>query len=187
MNNNTSETSPQIYARICGVLYLIIIITGIFAETFVRSKLTVSGNAIATADNILISEKLWRLGFSASIIMLVCDVGVTYLLYILLKPVNKNIALLSTLFRLVSISVLAVSLLNHFAALFPLENAEYLKVFTHDQLSALSYLSLKAFSHGYNISLVFFGCHCIFLGYLIFKSGFISKILGILLIICSIS
>ena len=182
----TAETSPQIYARIGGVLYLIIIVVGLFAEIFVRSKLIVSGDTTSTANNIMASEQLWRIGFAGSLIMLVCAIPLALIIYVLLSPVSRNIALLAVFFNLVSIAVEALNNLNSFAALFPLGSSDYLKAFEPQQLHVLAYHSLRMHTSGYNISLIFFGMNCFFWGYLIFKSGYFPKILGVLLIICSV-
>ncbi len=188
MNSNikTAETSPQIYARIGGVLYLIIIVIGLFTEIFVRSKLIMSEDVTSTANNILASEQLWRIGFAGSLIMLVCAIPLALIMYVLLRPVSRNIALLAVFFNLVSIAVEALNNLNIFAALFPLGSSDYLKAFEPNQLHVLAYLTLKLHSSGYNISLIFFGMNCLFWGYLIFKSGYFPKILGVLLIICAL-
>ena len=188
MNSNikTAETSPQIYARIGGVLYLIIIVIGLFTEIFVRSKLIMSEDVTSTANNILASEQLWRIGFAGSLIMLLCAIPLALIMYVLLRPVSRNIALLAVFFNLVSIAVEALNNLNIFAALFPLGSSDYLKAFELNQLHVLAYLTLKLHSSGYNISLIFFGMNCLFWGYLIFKSGYFPKILGILLIICAL-
>jgi len=188
MNSNikNAATSPQIYARIGGALYLIIIVVGIFAEMFVRSKLIVSEDATSTANNIMASEQLWRIGFAGSLIMLVCAIPLALIMYVLLRPVSRNIALLAVFFNLVSIAVEALNNLNMFAALFPLGSSDYLNAFEPQQLHVLAYHSLKMHASGYNISLIFFGMNCLFLGYLIFKSGFFPKILGVLLIICAL-
>lgn len=170
-------------ARIAGILYLIIIITGIFTEMFVRSQLIVAGDATATANNIIASGLRFRIGFASALVMLVCDVAVTVLLYILLKQTNKDLSLLGAAFRLVSIAVMGLNLLNHFAALFPLGNAGYLKAFEPEQLHALAYLSLRAYDYGYNISLSFFGIHCLLLGYLLSRSVYFPGVLGGLIII----
>ena len=186
MTDRTVETSPQLYARVGGLLYLIIIVAGIFAEVFVRSRLVVSGDAAATANNILASESLFRFGFFSELIMLACDVAVALIFYVLLKPVNKNLALLAAFFRLVMTAISGINSLNHYSALLILGGADYLTVFETDQLHALALLSLKSHTFGYHISLVFFGFHCLVLGYLIFRSGYLPKVLGILLIIASL-
>jgi lipid-A-disaccharide synthase-like uncharacterized protein len=187
MNSNSKsvETSPQVYARIGGALYLIIIVVGLFAEMFVRDKFIVSGDATTTANNIIASQLLWRFSVAGGILMLVCAVPLALILYVLLRPVSRDIALLAAFFNLVSIAIEAVIKLTLFEALFLLGNAEYLKSFESHQLHTLAYLSLKLHSYGYNISLVFFGFNCLFWGYLIFKSGYFPRFIGILLILCS--
>jgi hypothetical protein len=181
MTNSIAKT-----ARTGGILYLIIIVAGIFAEIFVRSKLIVPGDATATANNILASELRFRIGFAGALIMLLCDVAVTLVFYALLRPISKDLALLAAFFRLISIAIMGINLLNHFAALFPLGSADYLKVFEPHQLHALAYLSLRSYDYGYNISLVFFGFHCLLLGYLLFRSSYFSRILGVLLTIAGL-
>ena len=160
----TIETSPQIYSRIGGVLYLIIIVVGLFAEIFVRSKLIVSGDATSTARNIMASEQLWRIGFSGSLTMLLCAIPLALIMYVLLSPVSRNIALLVVFFNLVSIAVEAFNNLNMFAALFPLGSSDYLKAFEPQQLHVLAYHSIRMHTSGYNISLIFFGMNCFFWG-----------------------
>ena len=185
-NINTGETLPKIYARIGGVLYLIIIIVGLFVEMHIRAKFIVSGNATSTAINIIASEQLWRIGFAGSLIMLMCAIPLALIMYVLLCPVNRNIALLGVFFNLVSIAVEAFNNLNMFAALFPLGSSDYLKAFEPRQLHVLAYHALRMHTLGYNISLLFFGMNCFFWGYLIFKSDYFPKIVGVLLIICSV-
>ncbi|MFZ1513766.1 MAG: DUF4386 domain-containing protein [Saprospiraceae bacterium] len=185
-NINIDETSPKIYARIGGVLYLIIIVVGLFVEMLIRAKFIVSGNATSTAINIIASEQLLRIGFTSSLIMLMCAIPLALIMYVLLCPVNRNIALLAVFFNLVSIAVEAFNNLNLFAALFPLGSSDYLKAFEPQQLHVLAYHALRMHTSGYNISLVFFGMNCFFWGYLIFKSDYVPKIIGVLLIICSV-
>lgn len=170
-------------ARIAGFLYLLIIGFGLIAQIFVRDSLVDYNDATVTARNILASEFMYRLGFVSELMMLVCDIGVTTILYILLKDFNRNLTLLSTFFRLTSIIVLATVALSHYAALFFLGSAKYLTVFNVDQLEALSLLSVKLHGSGYNISLLFFGFHLIILGYLIFSSASVPRLLGGLLLI----
>ena len=95
MTQQSAGMSPQLYARSCGFLYLYIFVAGSFAELFVRSKLVVSRDASATAVNIMTRESLFRLGFSGELLHLACDVAVAILLYALLRPVDRNIALLA--------------------------------------------------------------------------------------------
>ncbi len=185
MMDNTTEKSPQAYARTAGVLGVIIVIAGIFAEAFVRGKVIVSTDATATANNILASEQLFRLGFAGELFMLCCDIGIAVLLYVLLKPVSRTLALLAMAFRLVMAAISGINALNHFGALLVLGGADYLTVFGVEQLHAMALLSLKLHTYGYHISLVFFGFHVLLLGYLVFRSGYLPKIIGVLLVIAS--
>ena len=182
-----TETSPQVYARIGGVLYLIIIVIGFCSQFFVRDKLAVSGDVAATANNIAVSESLWRISIAGELILLVCAVALTLILYVLLRPVNKNLALLAVFFNLVEFPIEAVSKLCLFAALFLSGNADYLKAFEPHQLQALVKLSLKLHDYGFGIDLVFFGFACLVYGYLLFRSGYFPRTLGVLMAIAGLS
>ena len=177
------ETSPQVYARICGALYLYIGVAGLFAEIFVRSKLVVPGDAAATAANITANELLFRIGFSGELLHLTFDVMVAALLYVLLRPVDRTIALMAAFFRLTSDVILAVASISHFAALRLLGGADYLATFQPEQLQTLALLALKLHGDGYSICLAFFGFACLALGHLIYKSTFLPKTIGVLMAI----
>lgn len=183
MTGLTVRISPKRYARICGVLYLYIIVAGMFAELFVRSRLVVSADAEATAGNIMADESLFRIGFSAELLHIACDVAVAMILYALLKPVDRNIALLAAFMRLATDIILGIASLSHFAALRLLEGAEYLESFRPDQLHSLALLAMKLHGDSYAICLVFFGFACLSLGYLIFRSSFLPRTIGALLAI----
>ncbi len=180
MTNCTVERSPQTYARIGGVLYLLIFLLGLVAEP-VRNKVIVWGDAVATAANMTSMELLWRFGIVAEFLALLCAVGLAMIYFVLLKPVSREFNLLATFLRLVAIAVQAVAVLNLAAALFPLGDAAYLKAFTPEQLQALANLAIKSHSHGFGLALLFFGCCFLFHGWLIFRSGFLPRILGILI------
>lgn len=186
MDQQTGRMSPQHYARLCGVLYLYIIVAGMFAELFVRSRLVVSTDAAVTASNIMANESLFRLGFSAELLHIAFDVVVAVILYALLRPIDRNIALLAAFTRLACDIILAVASLSHFAALKLFAEAEYLKTFTPDQLHTLALLALKLHGDGYAISLVFFSFACLSLGYLIFRSGFLPRTIGALMAIAGV-
>lgn len=180
------EQSPQLYARIAGMLYLLIIIAGVFGQLLVRNKLLVYGDAAATAGNIMNSEFLWRVGISADLIMHICDLPVMIILYYLLRPVNKKLALLNLSFNLIQTAVLVINKLNLLAALFFLKDTEYLKSFSPDQLNSLSYLSIKLHDFGFGIGLIFFGFVCLIEGYLFFKSRYFPKTIGVLMSIAGL-
>ncbi|MBW4361487.1 DUF4386 domain-containing protein [Flavobacterium taihuense] len=180
------EDSPQLYARIAGILYLLIIVAGIFGELLVRNKLLVYGDANATATHIMKSELLWRMGISADLVMQICDLPVMIILYYLLRPVSKKLALLNLSFNLIQTAVLVANKLNLLAALFFLGDAEYLKSFSPEQLHSLSYLSIKLHDFGFGIGLIFFGFVCLIEGYLLFKSNYFPKTIGVLMLIAGI-
>jgi hypothetical protein len=181
MEDRNIHTSPQLYARIGGLLYLIIIVIGFLGEFFVRNRLIVSKDAVATADKIVASEFLWRVGIAGELLLLICAVALTMIFYVLLRPVSRNLALLAAFFNLVSIAIEAVAGLGLLAALFPLGNADYLKAFDSKQLDALAYMSIRSHAYGFGVALIFFGCVCLILGYLIFRSGYLPKLIGVLM------
>lgn len=167
-------------ARAAGFLYLIMIIAGGFAEVFVRGALTVYGDAVATAQNILASEQMYRFGFVADLVVLICGTLLSLIFYILFKPVNKNLSLLALIFSTVAGAVMAVNLLNQLAPLLLLHNTSYLKAFTIEQLETLSLFFLNLQSQGYNISLLLFAFYFPIIGYLVYKSNFLPRILGVI-------
>jgi len=187
MTSRAVEASPQTYTRIGGVLYLIIIVLGLVGEAFVRSRIIISGDATATAANIRSLESLWRFGIAAEFVLLISAIALAVIFFVLLRPVSRDLALLAVCFNLVSLAVEAVAALNLVAALFPLGNAEYLTAFQPEQLYAMATLSVKSHSYGFGVALIFFGCECLILGYLIFRSGYLPKALGVLMQIAGLS
>lgn len=181
MNYTSMEFSPMKYARIGGVIYLVIIAAGIFGEAFVRNTLVVSGDAVATAANIIASPLLWRMGIAVDLIMQLCDIPLILIFYVLLKPVNKNLALMNLLFNMIQTAVLVVNKLNLLIPLFLLGDGEYLKAMDPHQLQTLSYMFIKLHGYGFGVGLIFFGMVCLIEGYLIFKSDFLPETLGLLM------
>ena len=185
-SHNTNQT-PIGIARLTGALYLIIIICAGFSEGFVRESLIIPGDAATTAANILASEDLYRLGFVSDLIAFICDLVVSVLLYVLLKPVNKTLALTVAALRLLAHPAIAsINLLNHFMVLPLLGGADYLNVFDVGQLQAMALLLLDAHRIGYLIAGAFFGLHCFLLGFLLYRSDLFPRIFGILMTIAGI-
>jgi len=180
------STSINRTARIGGIIYLIIIVAGVYGEMVVRSKLIVPGDAAATANNIIASQLLWRTGIASDLLMHICDIPLMIIFYLLLKPVNKNLALMALLFNMVQTAALVANKLNLITALFPLSDADYLKSFTSQQLYTLTYLSIKSHDYGFGLGLIFFGFTCLIAGYLIFKSGYLPKAIGVLMQIAGV-
>jgi hypothetical protein len=172
------EASPSLKARIAGAVYLLEMLTGGFA-LFVAVKLFVSGDAAATATNILAHDSLFRLGAAANLLQFACYTAVTGLFYGLFKPVNRNLSLLAAFFSLVGCTIGAVSCFFEFVPLIVLGGAHYLSVFNLEQLQALALLFLKLYGQFFNGSFVFFGFYCLLIGYLIFRSIFLPRILGV--------
>ncbi len=152
-------------------------------ELFIRNNIIVSGDVAATAQNIAASPLLWRIGITGDLLMHVFDLLLAIVYYFLLKRVSKTLAMLSVLFGLIQTAVLVANKLNLMMPLFLLGNEDYLKAFDPQQLQVLSYLSVKAHGYGFGIGLIFFGFECLIDGYLIIKSGFLPRILGILILI----
>ena len=181
MEEHRAEASPRALARLGGALYLVIIVIGLFGEGFVRERLIVAGDAAATAANLRAHEALWRSGVAAELVLLICAVALLAIFYVLLRPVSRDLALLATFFNLVSITLEATITLSLVGALFPLGDARYLQAFRPEQLYALSRLVIRSHGYGFGFSLIFFGCFCLVVGYLIFRSGFLPRILGVLM------
>jgi hypothetical protein len=177
----SADISPQRYARIGGVLYLIIIVAGLTGEMFVRGALVVSGDAASTANRVMASRFLWRAGIAGDLLMHICDVGLMLVFYVLLRPVSKNLALLAVLFNLVQTAVLVANKMNLLLPLFLLGDGGYLNAFTTPQRQALAYVSIRTHDYGFGFGLIYFGMACIVLGYLIFRSGYLPRPLGILM------
>ena len=182
MIKRTVENSPQLYARIAGILYVYIFAAGTFAQLFVRSTLVVSTDAEATAKNIIANETLFRIGFSGELLHLAFDVIVAVLLYALFKSIDRNIALIAAFMRLSCDIILAVASLSHFVALKVLANADYLNTISPGQLHTVALIAMKLHGDAYAISLVFFSFACLSLGYLIIISRYLPKTIGILMI-----
>jgi hypothetical protein len=177
------KMNPNKTARIAGFLYLIMLPLSVFSLSFVRESLIVPGDTAATVNNIVASEGLFRATFVSGLIYQVLFIFFVLVSYKLLKPVNKNYALLMVIFALVSVPIEMLNELNRIAALLLLRGADYLTVFEAGQLHALVLLFLDLHENGILIATISWGLMLFPLGYLVFKSGFLPRILGVLLII----
>jgi len=176
--NGIAEASPKVKARMAGLFFLLTTLGGIFAEGFVSARLVISGDAAATATNILNHESLFRVGFAVYLVEMACQITMTVLFYDLLKPVSRSLALLSAFFNLTGCVIKTFSRLFFIAPLLVMGNAPYLNVFNTEQAQALLFLKLN--NEGAAIALVFFGFATLLEGYLILKSNFLPRILGVL-------
>jgi hypothetical protein len=174
----------QRWARIAGALLLISLVAGGFGEAYVPSKIIVSGDAAATVANIRNFEFMYRLGFAAFLIESLCDIALVVILYALLKPVNKQLSLMAAFIALVGTAVFAVAELFYVAPVLIMRGAtDYLNTFSPDQLNSLVLLSLKFYSYGGMITTAYYGVGWLIRAYLIFRSGYLPKFLGVLMAI----
>ena len=173
------DMSPKVKARLAGTFYLITMLGGVFAQGFVSDQLVVASDAAATARNIQTHEPLFRLGFAIYLIEMACQITMTVLFYDLLKPVGKSISLLAATFGLIGCTVKTLSRLFFSAPLLVLGGAPYLSVFSAEQLHALAFLFLRMNYQAETIAMVFFGFYTLLNGYLIYRSGFLPRALGV--------
>jgi hypothetical protein len=182
----SAAASARQLSRIGGGLYLFIIVAGLFAEAYVRERLIVPNDAAATAGNIQAQQFLFRLGVVADLSTFVCAVPLAVILYSLLRSVNRNVALLMLALNIVQDAIGGLNALNTYSSLQLASGAEYLRAFSPEQLHTLVLLSLKHQSVGFAVALVFFGCSCIALGYLIYHSRRLPRILGMLMAVAGV-
>lgn len=173
-------SSINIYARVAGVVFLLAVITGGFGEAFAPSHFVVTGDASATAHNIAASGGLFRLGFLGYLGEAITDVSLTFLLYVLLRPVNPRLALFAVLFRLMATATFSFAEIFYFAPTLILSGDSYLKTFTADQLHSLALLSLNVYGTAGNLYNAHYGIASLILGYLMVRSGFLPRALGAL-------
>ncbi len=183
----TIETSPQLYARTGGLLYLLIIVFGGFAEGYVMNSLVVGGDAATTAHNILAAPGLWNLSVAGNLLVPVLAAVQAWIFYLLLRPVNRQLVLLSVFLMLVSLSVESVSKLFLLAVMPILTGGHHPGAFEPLQAQALVHLSLVMHDIAFNIALIFFGLGCLVDGYLIIKSGYLPKLIGLLMQVAGLS
>lgn len=172
--------------RIAGILWLIVIVLGGWAF-FVPFTLIVRGDAAATATGLLASEQSYRLAFVANVIAGACYVGVTVILYELLKPVNRILSMLAAFFGMTGMAGVAAGAVMYFAPLALLGPTQYATAFTPAQLQAAAYMALRMQADVANTGMVFFGLQCLTVGYLIVRSTLVPRILGVLLALGGLS
>jgi Domain of unknown function (DUF4386) len=172
---------PQRDARIAGFLYLIVIVGGAFAEAFVRGRLVVVGDAMTTAQHIQAHQALYRWGFIVELFYCLCNLPLILILYRLLRVVNYPVASMMLISSMLANAIESVSLIADFAPLILLSPGNVWSAFSTQQIGALAYLCVQLFEHGFAVSLIFFGVSCLMMAYLIMRSNFLPRILGLLL------
>src|SRR2546429_671002 len=186
MTERIAKASPRFQARMAGGLWLMVIATGMFAF-LAGATLIVRNDAVATATNILAAERIYRLAFVADLIAGACYMGVTVLLYDLLKPVSRSVSLLAAFFGLGGIAIGAATSLVRLAPLVLLRSDQYLSTFTPNQLQTMALAALRLYEQAFLIAMVFFGLQCVLVGCLIVRSTFLPRILGVLLALGGLS
>jgi Domain of unknown function (DUF4386) len=196
MNGITAQGSPvfrrttltvQMYAKLAGVLALLSFIAGGFGEAYVPSKLIVPSDAAATVQNLRSSDAIFRLGFAGYLLEATCDITLALIFYVLLKPVHRYISLLAAFFGLIGTATFAAAELFYFAPMLVLKGGDHLKSFSPDQLNTLVLLSLKLFELGAAIFTAFYGIGWVLRGYLIFRSGYLPKFIGVLMTLAGLA
>ena len=185
MTDRGNEASPQTYARVTGVLYLLIFIFAGLSMTL-QGKLVVPGDAAATVSHISASLLQWRISVAAEMAMFTCDIPLAVIFYILLRPVNANLALLAAFFRFAEAVIGSAIVTLHAAPIVLLNGSGYFRSLDAQTLQSLAILAIKLYDYGFGIALVSFGFHCLLLGYLIYRSTYLPKIVGALLTIAGV-
>lgn len=174
------EPSPRFRARMAGLFEVLEALTSGFGQVIVPAMLIVSGDAAATVANLLSHELLVRLSLVAALVAVACHIIWTLLFYELFKPVNRSLSLLAAFVSLVAIAMQAVSGLIQIGPLVVLQAGSPLKAFTSEQLQALAIMFVKLNAQAFYVYVVFFGLWCVMIGYLIFRSTFMPRILGVM-------
>ena len=186
MMGQIAEASPRSLARLAGVCQLLEGTTATFGQVIVLGSLVVFRNAAATAGNILAHEGLFWLGFASSVIGVVFHVAWALLLYDLFKPVNRRVSLFAAFVILVGCAIQALTSVLYLAPMLILNAGNSLRAFTTEELQALAYVFVRLNGYASNTYLVFFGFWCVLIGFLIFRSTFMPRLLGVLLAIAGL-
>ena len=176
----SAKATPRLKARIAGLFELLEGLTSGFGQVIVPGMLVVSGNAAATVANILAHESLFRLSILTALIGVACHIAWTFLFYELFKPVNRSLSLLAAFLGFAAIAIQASSSLFQVAPLIVMEAGKSVSAFNVDQLQALTFIFLRFSARAFNTYLAFFGIWCVLIGYLIFRSTFMPRIIGVL-------
>jgi len=179
------EAVPRTYARVGGLIYLAIIFLGLFGEAMVRESVVVSGNAEATLQNLKASQMLWRLSIVGDLVMHILDVPLIVIMYYLLKPVDRLLALVATVANVVQTAVLAANKLTLVVPLLLLQKHGDILASTWE--ATLSFLAIRLHGYGFGIGLLFFGVACLVRGYLVFRSTYFPRTLGVLLALAGLA
>ena len=183
----TFTEHPRLLARVAGAFYLIITACALFAYLYVRDQVIVTDNMAQTAANFQAHEKLYRLGFAAAVIVVICNLPLGFILFELLKVVNPRLAKLALVFITASATIEAVNLFNYIEPLFTFSLPEYATAFDAAGRQALARGPIRMFGYAFSVSLTFFGVFCALIGFLIFRSKFLPAIIGVLMMVAGVT
>jgi hypothetical protein len=184
MTDHRGYISPQLYARLAGAVYLFIIVSGV-AGAVVRPQMIVPGDPGATAANLVAGARTLRLVASIESLHMAAGIVLAVLLYALLKPVDRYVSLLAALTHVACAIVLATAAVGTFAALRLTRGAGYLSAVDEEQRHALALLAIRLQEDLFAVGLVFFAVTCLALGYLVIRSGFLPRALGVLMFVAA--
>ena len=173
----------RLYARAAGVAMLLSIVFGFLGEAYLPGKILVAGDPAATAANITGHPTLFRLTFASDLVEGICDVALSGLFYVLLKPVNRNLALISAFFGIVSMVTFAIAESGFFSASLILRETGGMLSFPPEQRQALALLATRIGTMIASLFLCMYGIASVLRGYLIMRSHYLPRVLGILLMI----
>jgi hypothetical protein len=179
LQHSSPTNNIQSWARLAGVLGLLTLIGGGFGEAYVPSVIMVAGDAAATARNILGSESLFRWGFAGYLLEALCDAGLTLAFWVLIRPVDRNLAVGMVVFRIISTCGFAAAMVVWFGALLALKGSTALAAYPQEQLEALAYLLLRISGFGQALFSMFYGIANIMFGWLIYRSGYFPRLFGV--------
>jgi hypothetical protein len=179
----TPPATLQRYARVAGVAMLLSIVFGALGEAYIPGLIVVRNDAAATAANVLQNPGLVRAGFATYLVEGICDVALCVIFYILLKPVDRNLALLSAFFGMASMITFAVAESSYFASLLLVRDTAGMNAFSVDQRNALAMLAFRISTMIGALFLIMYGLATMLRGYLIARSGYLPKTLGVLFMI----
>jgi hypothetical protein len=186
MTAHVGEVSVSRKARIAGAVYLLVFLAG-GAAVLATSGLFKLTDAAVTAANILLHAQRYWLGFTFNLIVIASYIVVTALFYELFRAVSRHLSLQAAFFSIVGCAVQAAAMAFYATPWVVLSGSKYLSAFSTDQSQALALLGLRFYVQAYNIGLGFFGFYCLLIGYLVFRSAFLPRVLGVLMILGGLS
>jgi hypothetical protein len=184
-SRTTHQPEPRTYARAAGLLFLLLLVLGPFSILFVPSQIVEAGDAAATAANVAESENLLRIGIVSDTVIFLAEIAMAVVLFLLFRPVSPALSAISALARFGQAVVMAINVLVYFVILLLLSGAAYLAVVEQDQREALALMFFDVHDYGVYVGQAFFGFSLLVLGYLVHRSGYVPRVLGLLLAVAA--